>query len=271
MRAEQPARAAIAPVGLARSAAHDALEIVAVDQPLAQQVAADSEFRLADLAERERDRAVLHADRDRPARARRLLLHLEHAGLTLLGEQLQDLAGGTLGVRSLEAALATLRADPALYFASRDELFATAAASLARAAEAGLELYPHQDEAVIELLSGNNVVLATPTGSGKSLVAEAAHRAALADDRVSFYTSPDLKTWSRTWEYVNPGIGTIECPDLFPIRADDGTLKWVFGVSANGYATNEPATFAYWTGSFDGTSFAFDQAAPLNSLATPLA
>ncbi|MFK4834540.1 glycoside hydrolase family 32 protein [Microbacterium sp. ZW T2_14] len=81
-------------------------------------------------------------------------------------------------------------------------------------------------------------------------------------DRVSFYTSPDLKTWSRVWEYVNPGIGTIECPDLFRIRADDGSLTWVFGVSANGYATNEPATFAYWTGSFDGTSFAFDQDAP---------
>ncbi|MEV4687320.1 glycoside hydrolase family 32 protein [Microbacterium sp. LWH3-1.2] len=81
-------------------------------------------------------------------------------------------------------------------------------------------------------------------------------------DRVSFYTSPDLKTWARTWEYVNPGIGTIECPDLFRIRADDGTMKWVFGVSANGYATAEPATFAYWTGAFDGTSFTFDQSAP---------
>jgi levanbiose-producing levanase len=81
-------------------------------------------------------------------------------------------------------------------------------------------------------------------------------------DRVSFYTSPDLKTWTRGWEYVNQGIGTIECPDLFPIRADDGTLKWVFGVSANGYATNEPATFAYWTGSYDGTSFHFDHSAP---------
>lgn len=81
-------------------------------------------------------------------------------------------------------------------------------------------------------------------------------------DRVSFYTSPDLKSWTRTWEYVNPGIGTIECPDLFRIRADDGTVKWVFGVSANGYATGEPATFAYWTGSFDGTAFHFDSAAP---------
>ena len=61
---------------------------------------------------------------------------------------------------------------------------------VAQAAARGLELYPHQEEAVLELLSGNNVVLATPTGSGKSLVAQAAHRAALADDRVSFYTAP---------------------------------------------------------------------------------
>ncbi len=56
--------------------------------------------------------------------------------------------------------------------------------------EQGLTLYPHQDEALLELLSGNNVVLATPTGSGKSLVATGAHLAALADGRVSFYTAP---------------------------------------------------------------------------------
>ena len=54
----------------------------------------------------------------------------------------------------------------------------------------GLALYPHQDEAVIELLGGSNVILATPTGSGKSLVAIAAHFAAAAGDRVSFYTAP---------------------------------------------------------------------------------
>ncbi|HEX6024588.1 MAG TPA: DUF3516 domain-containing protein, partial [Solirubrobacter sp.] len=51
-------------------------------------------------------------------------------------------------------------------------------------------LYPHQEEAVIELFSDNNVILATPTGSGKSLVAIAAHFAALAEDRVTYYTAP---------------------------------------------------------------------------------
>ncbi|HLS44090.1 MAG TPA: DUF3516 domain-containing protein [Ornithinicoccus sp.] len=58
------------------------------------------------------------------------------------------------------------------------------------AQERGTPLYPHQEEAVIELLSGSNVILATPTGSGKSLVATAAHFQALAEDRVSFYTAP---------------------------------------------------------------------------------
>jgi superfamily II RNA helicase len=54
----------------------------------------------------------------------------------------------------------------------------------------GLTLYPHQDEALIELVSGANVILSTPTGSGKSLVATAAHFAALAEGGRSFYTAP---------------------------------------------------------------------------------
>src|SRR5918995_6430078 len=58
------------------------------------------------------------------------------------------------------------------------------------AGEQGLTLYAHQEEAAIELFSGSNAILATPTGSGKSLVATGAHLAALADGRVSFYTAP---------------------------------------------------------------------------------
>ena len=51
-------------------------------------------------------------------------------------------------------------------------------------------LYPAQEEALIELVSGANVVLATPTGSGKSLVATGALYAALAAGRRSYYTAP---------------------------------------------------------------------------------
>ncbi|MGH3468055.1 MAG: DEAD/DEAH box helicase, partial [Thermocrispum sp.] len=58
------------------------------------------------------------------------------------------------------------------------------------AAGRGLTLYPAQEEALIELVSGANVILSTPTGSGKSLVAMAAHFAALAAKRRTFYTAP---------------------------------------------------------------------------------
>ncbi|WP_433614627.1 DEAD/DEAH box helicase [Dactylosporangium sp. CA-139114] len=58
------------------------------------------------------------------------------------------------------------------------------------AQEQGLSLYPHQEESLIEIATGANLILNTPTGSGKSLVAAGAHFAALATDRTTFYTAP---------------------------------------------------------------------------------
>ncbi len=57
-------------------------------------------------------------------------------------------------------------------------------------AEQGLTPYPHQEEALIELVSGANVILSAPTGSGKSLVATGAHFTSLAADARTFYTAP---------------------------------------------------------------------------------
>jgi superfamily II RNA helicase len=54
----------------------------------------------------------------------------------------------------------------------------------------GLDLYPAQEQALLELFAGNNVILATPTGSGKSLVALALHFLAFSQGRRSFYTAP---------------------------------------------------------------------------------
>ena len=68
-----------------------------------------------------------------------------------------------------------------------DELFASFAAW---ADECGTPLYPAQQDALIELLGGANVILATPTGSGKSLVATGAQYAALAQGHRCYYTAP---------------------------------------------------------------------------------
>ncbi|MEV5040964.1 DEAD/DEAH box helicase [Microbacterium sp. LMI1x-1-1.1] len=56
--------------------------------------------------------------------------------------------------------------------------------------ERSIDLYPAQDEAVLELASGSHVILATPTGTGKSLVAVAAHAASLARGGRTYYTAP---------------------------------------------------------------------------------
>src|SRR5690606_27188498 len=57
-------------------------------------------------------------------------------------------------------------------------------------AERQMSLYDAQEEALLELFGGRNVILNTPTGSGKSLVAAALHFKGLAEGKRSYYTAP---------------------------------------------------------------------------------
>src|SRR6476469_4925492 len=71
--------------------------------------------------------------------------------------------------------------------ADADELFDVFATW---AAARGLPLYTHQEESLLEIVADSNVILGTPTGSGKSLVATAALFNGLAGGRRTYYTAP---------------------------------------------------------------------------------
>lgn len=85
---------------------------------------------------------------------------------------------------------------------------------------------------------------------------------------VSFYASKDLKHWELTGTF-EPGKngfgGTCECPDCFPLTAEDGTQKWILIVSMmvplekiaeDGGAYNRmPQITQYYVGEFDGDTF----------------
>ena len=58
------------------------------------------------------------------------------------------------------------------------------------AAEQGTELWPHQEEALLDLAAGDNVILGTPTGSGKSMVALGMHFMSMCEGKRCFYTAP---------------------------------------------------------------------------------
>src|SRR5215472_315598 len=89
------------------------------------------------------------------------------------------------------------------------------------AAGQGITLYPHQDEALIEIVSGANVILSTPTGSGKSLVATASHFAALAMGERSWYTAPIKALVSEKFFALCDIFG----PDEVGMMTGDGSVN----------------------------------------------
>jgi fructan beta-fructosidase len=76
-------------------------------------------------------------------------------------------------------------------------------------------------------------------------------------DRVTFYSSPDLKTWSREsafGESAGAHGGVWECPDLFPLD-DHGKTVWILIVNVNPGGPNGGSATQYFVGDFDGHTF----------------
>jgi fructan beta-fructosidase len=76
-------------------------------------------------------------------------------------------------------------------------------------------------------------------------------------DRITFYSSPDLKEWNKESEFgaeIGAHGGVWECPDLFPIM-HEGKQVWVLLVSINPGGPNGGSATQYFTGSFDGKTF----------------
>ncbi len=84
-----------------------------------------------------------------------------------------------------------------------------------------LTLYPAQEEAVLELFEDKNVILNTPTGSGKSLVAQALHFASLARGRRSVYTCPIKALVNEKWRDLCREFG----PDNVGLSTGDATVN----------------------------------------------
>ena len=74
-------------------------------------------------------------------------------------------------------------------------------------ADRGIEPWPHQEEALMSLMVGDHVILGTPTGSGKSLVALGLHFMALCSGKVSYYTAPIKALVSEKFFYLVDVLG----------------------------------------------------------------
>ena len=84
-----------------------------------------------------------------------------------------------------------------------------------------LALYPAQESAILELFEEKNVILNTPTGSGKSLVAAALHFKAIAQGRRSIYTCPIKALVNEKWLALCREFG----PDNVGLSTGDASVN----------------------------------------------
>ena len=68
--------------------------------------------------------------------------------------------------------------------------------------EQGIELWPHQEDALMDMAAGDHVILGTPTGSGKSLVAVGMCFLAICTNRRAYYTAPIKALVSEKFFYL---------------------------------------------------------------------
>jgi superfamily II RNA helicase len=85
----------------------------------------------------------------------------------------------------------------------------------------GLALYPAQEEAILALLDGQNVILNTPTGSGKSLVASALLFASLARGERAVYTCPIKALVNEKWMALCREFG----PEMVGLSTGDASIN----------------------------------------------
>ncbi|MDB6064563.1 MAG: box helicase [Pedosphaera sp.] len=84
-----------------------------------------------------------------------------------------------------------------------------------------LQLYPAQEAAILELFEEKNVILNTPTGSGKSMVAAALHFKALAQGKRSIYTCPIKALVNEKWLALCRDFG----PDNVGLSTGDASVN----------------------------------------------
>ena len=134
--------------------------------------------------------------------------------------------------------------------------------------EQGISLYPAQEEALLELVTGANVILSTPTGSGKSLIALGAHVTAMSRGERSVYTAPIKALVSEKFfslgaqlgyanvgmltgdAAVNPEAPVICCTAEVLAKHRLGATVQAIVADFHTEATSEKMAYAH---SFDGT------------------